>query len=263
MFIAAIAHKYSFPHDPYHINIPDYNTDRTWLNALAAMWDLSDVGQDVSDHLGVVGSSLTRRLRGRSSYQYTRSTSETDYLINANPGSLAVPQSFYQSGAGNGQQHHQHQQQPSGSNASTATLHSGKNRYGAFDTSAASVYNKNGAITIVKQNMPAKEYSPQYGVPRTDGNYFFNYDQPSPSPPSLRQEQSSRSDNTSRSESAAFDCGATGGGGIGGGNRGGRTMKKSDSTASDWLSTPTDELMGIDVRGIEKDRINYKNNPRI
>lgn len=259
MFIAAIAHKYSFPHDPYHINIPDYNTDRTWLNALVAMWDLTDVGQDVSDHLGVVGSSLTRRLRGRSAYQYVRSTSEADYLINSNPNSLAVPQSFYQSGGGHQQQH---LQQPSGSNASTATLHSGKNRYGAFDTSNAGIYNKNGAIAIVKQNMPAKDYSPQYGVPRPDGTYFFNHDQPSPSPPSLRQEQSSRSDNTSRSESA-FDGGAAEGGSGAGGNRAGRIMKKSDSTTSDWLSTPTDELMGIDVKGIEKDRINFKHNPRI
>lgn len=246
MFIAAIAHKYSFPHDPYHINIPDYSTDRTWYNALAAMWDLTDVGQDVSDHLGVVGSSLSRRIRGRNSYQITRGNNETEYLINSrNQASLAVPQALYQSGSAH----------PSASNASTATLHSGKNRYGALDTTK-SIYNKNDAITIVKQHAPAKDYSPQYGVPRAVGNFFFNQDQLSPSPISLRNEQSSRSDNTSRSDPPTMD-------GVGGSGTRGRTIKKSDSTTSDWLSTPTDELMGIDVRGIEKDRINYKNDNRI
>lgn len=246
MFIAAIAHKYSFPHDPYHINIPDYGNDRTWCNALAAMWDLSDVQQDVSDHLGVVGSSLSRRLRGRSVYQPTRGYHEADYLNHTNANGLTMPsQSLYQSGI----------YQPSGSNASTATLHSGKNRYGAFDTTATtSVYNKHDAITIVKQNAPAKDYSPQYGVPRPSGNYFFNQDQQTPSPSSLHNEQSSRSDNTSRSESTFENIG----GAIGGGSDlRGRNMKKSDSTASDWLSTPTDELLGIDVRGIERDRINF------
>lgn len=232
MFIAALAHKYSFPHDPYHINIPDYNTDRTWYNALAAMIDISDVGQDVSDHLGVVGSSLSRRLRGRGAYHMARGISETDYLINSNTNSLSVPQTSYQGGA------------QSASNASTATLHSGKNRYGAFE------HMKNDAIKIVKQTAVIKDYSPQYGVPRPAGNFFFNQEQASPSPTSFPNDPSSRSDNTSRSDTT-MDGGRD------------RTMKKSDSTTSDWLSTPTDELMGIDVRGIEKDRINFKNNPRI
>lgn len=33
------------------------------------MWDVSDVHSDIKEHLGVVGSSLTRRIRGRSIYQ--------------------------------------------------------------------------------------------------------------------------------------------------------------------------------------------------
>lgn len=33
------------------------------------MCDISDVHDDLKEHLGVVGSSLTRRIRGRSIYQ--------------------------------------------------------------------------------------------------------------------------------------------------------------------------------------------------
>lgn len=253
MFIAAIAHKYSFPHDPFHINIPDYGSDRTWCNALAAMWDLSDVQQDVSDHLGVVGSSLSRRLRGRGAYQPARSSNETEHLFTSTNQSMNMTSShhgLYQSGA----------YQPSASNASTATLHSGKQRYGAFDTSnvTTSIYNKPDAITIVKQTATTKDYSPQYGVPRPS-TYFFNQNQPTTSnTSSLQNEQTSRSDNTSRSESTYENLGAVGGTATADDRT--RNMTKSDSTNSDWLSTPTDDFMGIDIRGIEKDRINLRGN---
>lgn len=33
------------------------------------MWDVSDVHKDIKEHLGVVGSSLSRRIRGRGAYQ--------------------------------------------------------------------------------------------------------------------------------------------------------------------------------------------------
>lgn len=36
-----------------------------------AMWDVSDVHNDIKEHLGVVGSSLSRRIRGRGAYQQT------------------------------------------------------------------------------------------------------------------------------------------------------------------------------------------------
>lgn len=35
------------------------------------MWDVSDVHNDIKEHLGVVGSSLSRRIRGRGAYQQT------------------------------------------------------------------------------------------------------------------------------------------------------------------------------------------------
>ncbi|XP_055299784.1 transmembrane protein 184C [Sitodiplosis mosellana] len=266
MFIAAIAHKYSFPHQPYHINIPNYGNDRTWFNYVQDMWDMTDVQQDLSEHIGVVGSSLSRRFRGRSSYHMTRGTSETERLMN-NP-NLGSSTSYQQHGGYNI------------NSASDSEGSNNTNHYGAMSSSddriaigsnddLAQVHSKYRNEGISIRNQKSKEYSPQYGVPKVLGNYFVhqprviqNATQSSAS--SSRYDQSTRSDNTtsqSRSEVSGFDISAydkaanvnkTG------------TMKKSDSTASDWLSTPTDDFLGIDVKGIEKEeRSHFRRDPKI
>ncbi|KRF99197.1 uncharacterized protein Dwil_GK12428, isoform C [Drosophila willistoni] len=88
MFIAAVAHIYSFPHHPFHINSPQYwnNTNHSWWGAFLSMMDISDMQEDVTEHLGVVSSSITRRFQGRNTYQPLargprRSSSESEYLI--------------------------------------------------------------------------------------------------------------------------------------------------------------------------------------
>ncbi|XP_070139399.1 transmembrane protein 184C isoform X2 [Drosophila kikkawai] len=88
MFIAAVAHIYSFPHHPFHINSPQYwnNPNHNWCRAFLSMMDISDMQEDVTEHLGVVSSSLSRRFQGRSTYQPLarsprRSSSESEYLI--------------------------------------------------------------------------------------------------------------------------------------------------------------------------------------
>ncbi|XP_017042754.1 transmembrane protein 184C isoform X1 [Drosophila ficusphila] len=88
MFIAAVAHIYSFPHHPFHINSPQYwnNPNHSWCRAFLSMMDISDMQEDVTEHLGVVSSSLSRRFQGRSTYQPLarsprRSSSESEYLI--------------------------------------------------------------------------------------------------------------------------------------------------------------------------------------
>lgn len=242
MFIAAVAHKYSFSHEPFHINIPDYGNDRTWYNALAAMWDMRDVQQDVTEHLGVVGSSLSRRLRGRTAYHLTRGTSETDHLISPNAYSYQGTNYLLNSA--------------SDSESSTATNPSAtKNRYGTLDADNKSnsdrktSINHNDGINIVKQTHATKEYSPQYGVPKILGNYFQQQPASSASS-SMQYDHSTRTDNTSKSESIQNSS-----------MTGGIDIKKSDSMQSDWLSTPTEELIGIDVKGKEKDRINFKIEP--
>lgn len=244
MFIAALAHKYSFPHEPYHINIPDYGNDQPWYQALVAMLDFSDVRQDVTEHIGVVGSSLSRRLRGRTSYHMTRGgTSETSYLMTNSMTSSAMSAPGYQD----------YDCLPvSDSDGSSSS----KNRYGTIDPGNRSrrtsqETSKNDGIKIIKQTQNLKEYTPQYGVPQIVGNYF-SQQQPTVhqvqlSAPSMSR--SNRSDqNTSKSEagpSSDIPC----------------AVRKSDSTASDWLSTPTDEFMGIDIKGREINRINYSGDP--
>ncbi|KAH0948732.1 hypothetical protein HN011_010179 [Eciton burchellii] len=65
MFLAAVAHHYSFSYKPF-VNSAE---GQAWWDAFRAMWDVSDVHNDIKEHLGVVGSSLSRRIRGRSAYQ--------------------------------------------------------------------------------------------------------------------------------------------------------------------------------------------------
>lgn len=267
MFFAAIAHKLSFPHQPYHINIPNYGNDRTWFNQLAPMWDFEDVRQDLSDHIGVVGSSLSRRFRGRTQYQLARGISETDRLMaNGLDAGASVP---YQGGGYN--------YSASDSDGSSIATAAGTNQYGALSSSddriaigssdeLAPVHknHRNDGISI-KPNQTSRDYSPQYGVPKVLGNYFAqqqprttqqNTTQQS-SASSSRYDQSTQSENTTSKTESGFDFSAneqvadrTG------------TMKKSDSTASDWLSTPTDDFLGIDVKGKGKDHTHFRRDPK-
>lgn len=263
MFIAAIAHKYSFPHEPYHINIADYGDDRSWLSRLAAMWDTSDVQQDITEHFGVVGSSISRRLRGRTSYHLTRGTSEMDHLM-TNSTNLASSSCY---------QGYNYNLSASDSDASTSTY---KNHYGSTSSDdrkksggndIVPTHIKNDGINIVKQNPKSKDYSPQYGVPKILGVHFAN--QPvarnttQSSTSSSHYDRSSRSDNTASKSESGFDLVAydkaaneTSSENVG-------KMKKSDSTASDWLSSPTDDFMGLDLKGVDKDQFNFRGNPKI
>lgn len=52
MFMAAIAHHYSFSYLPYQRSD---ESNRNWCRAFLAMWDVSDVGRDIQEHLGIVG----------------------------------------------------------------------------------------------------------------------------------------------------------------------------------------------------------------
>ncbi|CAD6238102.1 GSCOCG00008392001-RA-CDS [Cotesia congregata] len=92
MFLAAVAHHFSFSHKPY-VNLAQ---SQAWWDAFRAMWDISDVHNDIKEHLGVVGLSLSRRIRGRSNYQETwgSATERTSLLpdqIQVIPGSKNLP----------------------------------------------------------------------------------------------------------------------------------------------------------------------------
>lgn len=109
MFLAAVAHHYSFPHKPFHINAPNYDaTNRGFLDALKTMLDISDVRDDIGEHIGVVGSSFARRLQGRNNYYHVprgRVGGEREYLItdqlNYQSSSMAAKQQNMRYGAVN------------------------------------------------------------------------------------------------------------------------------------------------------------------
>uniref|UniRef100_A0A1B6DCU8 Transmembrane protein 184C n=2 Tax=Clastoptera arizonana TaxID=38151 RepID=A0A1B6DCU8_9HEMI len=65
MFLAAIAHHYSFSHKPYIDGIVE---NKSLCAAFLAMWDVSDVHSDMKEHFGIVGnkiSYLNRSIRGQ------------------------------------------------------------------------------------------------------------------------------------------------------------------------------------------------------
>lgn len=267
MFVAALAHKYSFPHEPYHINIPGYGNERTWASALSDVFSFSDVQADVTEHLGVLGNTLSRRLRGRTAYHLTPGVSESAHLMY---NSISSQSGGYQANTLNYNLHSvSGASDDDGSSSITTTAPSTKNRYGAFDAKAMSKsqeqlghggYGTNDGINIVKQSQKSKDYSPQYGVPKIVGNYFVQQDLPivHQNPQTSAQSAARR---ISRSDDASLKSESTGQESAASGSL--SAIQKSDSTSSDWRNTPTDEFMGIDVKGLEKDRINYKSDPRI
>lgn len=80
MFLAAIGHHYSFTVDSYAESICSH---RSWREALYALWDFSDVGADIKEHLGIVGNSLTRHIRGPVSVS-VNTTNNSGKVMNEN-----------------------------------------------------------------------------------------------------------------------------------------------------------------------------------
>lgn len=65
MFVAAVAHYFAFSHKPY--KDPDARPIPCCLSFMA-MWDLSDVTQDVSDHIRHVGTTVKNTVQRRPDY---------------------------------------------------------------------------------------------------------------------------------------------------------------------------------------------------
>ncbi|XP_062548488.1 transmembrane protein 184C [Armigeres subalbatus] len=274
MFLAALAHHYSFSHKPYERNIPvgslgvgiggsiNGGSNGSWYNALLNMLDISDVHQDVSEHLGVVGSSLSRRLRGRTTYHMPRGGSgicdnmgggsERQYLVPPAGSSNNISgNNCYQSGLSN-----------SGNQLYSNIPKSAQNHYGALES----------GISIVRKKSGNELDAPNEGAPKVPNifNQFRNSKNldltlgKSPSLDNLNSIKSETTTSSSSNQKALATNSST---------LSGRTavtsttnntttstsevnLRKSESSNSDWLSTP-DEDLGIDVKGLSKDRINY------
>lgn len=80
MFIAALAHQYSFPYKPFQIN---EQSDINWFRTFLLMMDMEDVRQDVFEHFDVVGTRISRGFR-TTQPSYSSQQTESDYLITPN-----------------------------------------------------------------------------------------------------------------------------------------------------------------------------------
>ncbi|XP_044748080.1 transmembrane protein 184C [Coccinella septempunctata] len=89
MCMAAIAHHYAFSYEPYVVP----GSKQSCCQAFLAMWDVSDVQSDIQEHLGIVGSSISRRIRGRNMYTVPRGSD----LESPNLMCTSAPGGLYQS----------------------------------------------------------------------------------------------------------------------------------------------------------------------
>lgn len=92
MCMAAVAHHYSFSHKQY-IN---EDSSQNCCQAFLAMWDVSDVQHDIQEHLGIVSSSISRRIRGRSMYNFARGSDESANLVSRPSTSAPTDMGLYQ-----------------------------------------------------------------------------------------------------------------------------------------------------------------------
>ncbi|XP_013185709.1 transmembrane protein 184C [Amyelois transitella] len=88
MFLAAVAHHYSFTYKAF---VSPLDSSPSCLGSFLAMWDVSDVKRDISEHLGVVGSTFSRRLRGKSMYHMARGADESSRLMSEPVASSSAP----------------------------------------------------------------------------------------------------------------------------------------------------------------------------
>ncbi|CAG9792136.1 unnamed protein product [Diatraea saccharalis] len=88
MFLAAIAHHYSFSYKQF---VSRESPSSSCFGSFLAMWDVSDVKRDISEHLGVVGSSFSRRLRGKYMYHMPRGYDESSRLVTEPVPSSSTP----------------------------------------------------------------------------------------------------------------------------------------------------------------------------
>ncbi|KAF5274276.1 hypothetical protein FQR65_LT04394 [Abscondita terminalis] len=92
MCMAAVAHHYSFSHKQY----VNEESSQNCCQAFLAMWDVSDVQHDIQEHLGIVSSSISRRIRGRSMYNFARGTDEYATLVSRPSTSVPTDMGLYQ-----------------------------------------------------------------------------------------------------------------------------------------------------------------------
>lgn len=89
MFLAAVAHHFSFSYRPYiDLAQQQYGCCFAFLH----MWDVSDVRRDFAEHIYVIRSSVSRKVRfGRFQRETTRSDERSALLASSADGALTSP----------------------------------------------------------------------------------------------------------------------------------------------------------------------------
>lgn len=72
MFLAALAHHYSYPYHEHQINIPNYRPRFSMWDSFRNMLDTADVRQDFTEHLGAVRNSILRPFRPADPFDETK-----------------------------------------------------------------------------------------------------------------------------------------------------------------------------------------------
>uniref|UniRef100_A0A182JDG1 Organic solute transporter ostalpha n=1 Tax=Anopheles atroparvus TaxID=41427 RepID=A0A182JDG1_ANOAO len=293
MLLAALAHHYSFSHRPYERTIPpslmlagsingSSSGGPAWYSGLLTMLDLSDVRQDVSEHLGEVGSSLSRRFRGRAIYHTAPGGSRNcDMSASGSEREILVPPGPAGDGTGGsnllGSQCYQSGLYYSATGASQLYASQGKmgQRYGALDQ----------GISIVRPKGEKLVETPNEGAPPKEVNIFNQF--PSTKALNLALSKTPSYENliSLKSDDPAAAASATTSSKVAADEKQRRQqqqqhrakgsqrqtansnsesssshqLQRSESNGSDWLSTPDDEL-GIDVKGLSSDSITINPN---
>lgn len=79
MFLAAVAHHFSFSYRPY---VDLAQVQHGCCFAFLHMWDVSDVQRDFAEHIHVIRSSVRRRVAGKP-YRHTGKDDEKKSLLRA------------------------------------------------------------------------------------------------------------------------------------------------------------------------------------
>lgn len=213
MFLAALAHHYSYPVHEHQINIPNYQAQQNPRELIYSMFDMNDVLQDGREHLSSVWNSIKKPFRAPDPFEEHKS------LMTSRDDSRLGESSRHSSMNFNTTMR-------AGSSQSTGRA----SRYGTVDY-------VHSTVCIAPQNMGQSRTYHQ-GAPPLPGNLFFG------NVNAGEGTSSSRLDSPSTSSSTM-------------------TCKKSDSNNTDsWLTnSASDDVINIEVRGVEEDLIKLKGSP--
>nr|XP_006815588.1 PREDICTED: LOW QUALITY PROTEIN: transmembrane protein 184C-like [Saccoglossus kowalevskii] len=87
MFVAAIAHHYSFPYQPF---VDPMGPSTPWYKSFMAMWDVSDVKDDVVEHVRSVGTTMKSTVKSTMIGRRRAKDNERTHLLVGNEDDISI-----------------------------------------------------------------------------------------------------------------------------------------------------------------------------